>query len=145
MKHQGFTIIELMITLAVIGVLAALALPSYNNYLEKSKVSEAFNMIKPFEVGIIECSQDRGGESTIGCSAGVRSVPALQQGSYGAVSNVNDGTIVYTFDSRAGSTLSGGVITFLPEIIAKGSYIWHCQLDGVKVTRQKVTSSIDCQ
>ncbi|MBX9866814.1 MAG: pilin, partial [Burkholderiales bacterium] len=63
MKHQGFTIIELMITLAIIGVLAALALPSYNNYLEKSKVSEAFNMIKPFEVGIIECSQDRGGES----------------------------------------------------------------------------------
>ena len=145
MKHQGFTIIELMITLAIIGVLAALALPSYNNYLEKSKVSEAFNMIKPFEVGIIECSQDRGGESTIGCSAGVRSVPALRQGSDGAVSNAQDGTLVYTVDSRPGSALRGRVISCLPEMSAKGSYIWHCQLDGVKVTRQKVTSSIDCQ
>ena len=145
MKHQGFTIIELMIALAIIGVLAALALPSYNNYLEKSKVAEAFNMIKPFEVGIIECSQDRGGESTIGCNAGVRSVPTLQQGSYGAISEVSDGTIIYTFDSRAGATLSGGVITFIPEIITQGSYIWHCQLDGVKITRQKVTSSLGCQ
>lgn len=145
MKNKGFTIIELMIALAIIGILAALALPSYNNYLEKSKIAEAFNMIKPFEVGIIECSQDKGGESTIGCSAGVRNVPLLQQGSYGAVSSVNNGIITYVFDARAGASISGGVITFTPEIIAKGSYIWHCQLDGVKITRQKIASSVDCQ
>lgn len=145
MKNHGFTIIELTITIAIIGILAALALPSYNNYLEKSKIAEAFNMIKPFEVGIIECSQDRGGESTIGCSAGVRNIPLLQQGSYGMVSDVTNGIIVYTFDSRAGSNVSGGIITFTPEIIAKGSYVWHCQLDGIKVTRQKTPSSVDCQ
>ncbi len=145
MKNHGFTIIELTITIAIIGILAALALPSYNNYLEKSKIAEAFNMIKPFEVGIIECSQDRGGESTIGCSAGVRNIPLLQQGSYGMVSDVTNGIIVYTFDSRAGANVSGGIITFTPEIIAKGSYVWHCQLDGIKVTRQKIPSSIDCQ
>lgn len=145
MKNKGFTIIELMIAIAIIGVLAALALPSYNNYLERSKTSEAFNMIKPFEVGIIECSQDRGGESTIGCSAGVKSIPSLQQGIYGSVSSVNNGIIIYTFDARAGTNISGGVITFTPEIIAKGSYIWHCQLDGSKITRQKIASAIDCQ
>ncbi len=145
MKNHGFTIIELTITIAIIGILAALALPSYNNYLEKSKIAEAFNMIKPFEVGIIECSQDRGGESTIGCSAGVRNIPLLQQGSYGMVSDVTNGIIVYTFDSRAGANVSGGIITFTPEIIAKGSYVWHCQLDGIKVTRQKIPSSVDCQ
>lgn len=145
MKNHGFTIIELTIAIAIIGILAALALPSYNNYLEKSKIAEAFNMIKPFEVGIIECSQDRGGESTIGCSAGVRNIPLLQQGSYGMVSDVTNGIIVYTFDSRAGANVSGGIITFTPEIIAKGSYVWHCQLDGIKVTRQKIPSSIDCQ
>lgn len=145
MKNHGFTIIELTITIAIIGILAALALPSYNNYLEKSKIAEAFNMIKPFEVGIIECSQDRGGESTIGCSAGVRNIPLLQQGSYGMVSDVTNGIIVYTFDSRAGANVSGGIITFTPEIIAKGSYVWHCQLDGIKVTLQKIPSSVDCQ
>lgn len=145
MKNHGFTIIELTITIAIIGILAALAIPSYNNYLEKSKIAEAFNMIKPFEVGIIECSQDRGGESTIGCSAGVRNIPLLQQGSYGMVSDVTNGIIVYTFDSRAGANVSGGIITFTPEIIAKGSYVWHCQLDGIKVTRQKIPSSVDCQ
>lgn len=145
MKNHGFTIIELTITIAIIGILAALALSSYNNYLEKSKIAEAFNMIKPFEVGIIECSQDRGGESTIGCSAGVRNIPLLQQGSYGMVSDVTNGIIIYTFDSRAGANVSGGIITFTPEIIAKGSYVWHCRLDGVKVTRQKIPSSVDCQ
>lgn len=145
MKNHGFTIIELMIAIAIISVLAAVAIPAYNNYLERSKVAEAFNMIKPFEVGIIECSQDSGGESTIGCSAGLRSVPLLQQGSYGAVSSVTDGVIIYTFDARAGLSISGGTIIFKPEMVAKNSYIWHCHLDGTKVTQQKVASSVDCQ
>jgi len=137
MKPQGFTIIDLMVALALIAVLTAIAIPSYQSHMEKAKISEALNMVGPFEVGVVECSQENTSESTVGCSIGAQDIPELQQGSYGAVSDVIDGTIIYTFDSRAGEALNGSVMTFTPEISAGGSYIWHHQLTtpGVDTTQ----------
>jgi type IV pilus assembly protein PilA len=61
MKHnqQGFTLIELMIVVAIIGILAAIALPAYQDYTIRSKVSEGVSISAPIRTAIgIRCSED---------------------------------------------------------------------------------------
>ena len=52
--HRGFTVIELMIVVAIIGILSAVALPQYSNYVTKAKLTEAFNAITPVKYGLVE-------------------------------------------------------------------------------------------
>lgn len=56
-KQQGFTLIELMIVVAIIGILAAIALPAYNNYTDKAKFSEAVMALAPVKTALGTCAQ----------------------------------------------------------------------------------------
>jgi len=59
MKQQrGFTIIELMITVAIIGFLAVIALPAYNDYVQRAKLTEAFTALSDFRVRMEQFYQD---------------------------------------------------------------------------------------
>ena len=51
MKQKGFTIIELMIVVSIVGILATVAIPAYSNYTVKAKISEAFSVIGPWKIG----------------------------------------------------------------------------------------------
>lgn len=60
MLQKGFTLIELMIVVAIIGILAAVALPAYNNYTNKARYSEMVMALSPMKTALSVCAQDGG-------------------------------------------------------------------------------------
>jgi type IV pilus assembly protein PilA len=73
-KQNGFTLIELMIVVAIIGILAAIALPAYQNYTNKAKFSEVLSLISGHKLAIEICAQTEG--TLANCAPTENGVPA---------------------------------------------------------------------
>ena len=78
-RKNGFTLIELMIVIAIIGILAAIAVPQYNTYTRKAKFTEVVLATTPYKVGVEVCVVQQGlalGSAITGCSGGNNGVPS---------------------------------------------------------------------
>ncbi|STR45759.1 Pilin [Iodobacter fluviatilis] len=72
--QQGFTLIELMIVVAIIGILAAVAIPSYQDYTKKAKFSEVLSISDSYKQAVALCHADLG--TFTGCNSGTQGIPA---------------------------------------------------------------------
>ena len=100
--QKGFTLIELMIVVAIIGILAAVAIPAYSNYTKKAKFTEIVNATGALKLAIEDCLNDNNGTVTE-CDSGVSGVPAAiasSFGKYGAGLSVADSVITATGNAQ---------------------------------------------
>ena len=121
--QQGFTLIELMIVVAIIGILAAVALPAYQDYTIRAKVSELVLAASNAKVSVAEAAQSNGTITNSG--AGV-TITVSGKVTGGSVSNA--GTIVVIGSSASTSVGTAVTITLSPTYrTADGKITWSCK------------------
>ena len=120
--EKGFTLIELMIVIAIIGILAAVALPAYQDYSNKAKFSEALSISDGYKTAVGVCIATLG--TATGCDHGAEGIPAQDtSGQYISAVDVSDGVITVT--STVASCGGAACVSELtPTLQATGSITW---------------------
>ena len=125
-KQQGFTLIELMIVVAIIGILAAIAIPAYQDYTIRAQVSEGLNLAGGAKAAVSEFTMDSGNFPTNNTQAGIATVPTNINGKYVDSVTVTNGLVQVEYGGSAHAILAPGNLQLSPQTNA-GSVEWICR------------------
>jgi len=140
-KQQGFTLIELMIVVAIIGILAAIAIPAYQDYTIRAQVSEGLNLSGGAKAAVTEFYQDRGVLPATNLLAGLAAAGEIT-GKYVAQVTVTDGIIDVEYGVDAHAVIDGMAIQLTPTTAAGvGSVQWSCASAATEIENKHLPAS----
>jgi len=132
--QQGFTLIELMIVVAIIGILAAIAIPAYQDYTIRAQVSEGLSLADGAKTAIAEYYTNEGTMPEDNSSAGLASEDSIT-GNYVSSVEVKSGVINVTYTNgtansktfKANAKINGSILLLSPDATGGGSISWTCK------------------
>ncbi|MCW5156374.1 pilin [Burkholderia cenocepacia] len=136
--QKGFTLIELMITVAIVGILAAVALPAYQDYTIRAQVAEGFTLAEGAKTSVSEYYANAGSLPADSATANYGGAV----GKYVTGVAVANGAITATYGGSSNAKITGGTITLTPTPdVNTGVLNWACSYDGKLVVQKYVPSS----
>lgn len=132
--QKGFTLIELMIVIAIIGILAVIALPAYQDYTARAQVSEAFALAEGQKAAVVEYYADKGAYPSSNAAAGVADKAKITGKYVNEVAIGGKGVITATMkEKNVNAAISKKTLTLTPEASVSndatknpGSFTWKC-------------------
>jgi type IV pilus assembly protein PilA len=124
--QKGFTLIELMIVVAIIGILAAIAIPAYQDYTIRAQVTEGLNLASSAKAAVSETFGSNGTWPATNAGAGLSAATDIKGKYVTGVAVGAGGVITITFGGQANTAINAQTLALTPYTSVSGDISWVC-------------------